>query len=113
MYNFTVVACPDKNLAYNNQVYISADYSDLLSANSINRISIKSNSNNNGFIFNVAAHSNIKKNTIGLSKIQRENLKVELDDQVQVGKWKELSKSTIPIKSKLDNIEQENKTISD
>ncbi len=80
-FNFVVSATPDKSLVFTNHVYIHKSDSVLLNnnngkANTFIRIG--------SFVFIVRCHDQVAPGSIALSSIQRQSLKVSVNDSVSI-----------------------------
>src|SRR5688572_26534616 len=81
---FKIVSCQESSLAFTNYVYIHPDNKGLLKSKNKNEnwLSIGK------FVFNVEAHTKINIGEIGLSKVQRKTINLELNDLVHIIRWR-------------------------
>jgi hypothetical protein len=85
----TVVPCPDKDLAFTNNVYCAFSNTTLLQNTAgVNRVAI------NQMIYNIIGHESILLGEIALSEVQRQVLHCEKGNQIMVNAWTDTINTT-------------------
>lgn len=85
MAELTVVACPEKHLAYTNYVYVSPDEAAVLKGAKPGKAQYVQI--NGTTVYTVEPHSKINIGELGLSAFQRETLKVAQAARISVKPW--------------------------